>query len=619
LNNHLKLHEDTEKLLHQINEAKNKLELAIIKESAHDIAQNIHDTVIATRIIHEIEVPLNDYMEKHKVTNDDITKLEMMLSEKVNALRIHPDITKEHIQQRLKMLSEEQSEEQRHAISLQHSIKVTNKRCDLLHSQLTEIQNLYTESLRRLHEEQEKLMNQRSTLDRKLKTQNDNMSLIKKAREDLLIIKTKHTKILQRLEELSRKKENCERSIKSLEAQKPLKLLQKDLPTTRDEHERSIQEKRKRLESSKETKKKLQEVLEIIKDEIAALYTQKNKSEETQKDLRIKIQECEKNIACAETKLDLYEKDLLGKQDKLSTIRIPHDNRELLNELKQREQQTTDTQGKRSALQKKKSLHKQVLDNIGKSIKETDVHLQSEIKKNEGYVALANDSKQRRNVLLQKYHSRHEDSQKRHEKIRPLEQKLSDLQTTLSLNSFWEKATSPTRGRDGKGGTFRQFCLQRAVRLINARLEQTLETLNEGHSSNLKCRLNDSLVLESCNGSVTFLQRSSGEQKISKLAVIFTIMELIMENCGFETNILFLDEILNALDHNAIYMVEKWISNFTKKKPHLRTFFITHTEIAAAGKSEGTIRAEKKRVIGCSYKTTSHSRGQIPFVTSSLS
>lgn len=178
------------------------------------------------------------------------------------------------------------------------------------------------------------------------------------------------------------------------------------------------------------------------------------------------------------------------------------------------------------------------------------------------------------------------------------------------IAQFWMDATNNVKGKGG----FRQFCQTKIVHLINSRLEQTLENLMDGNSTNLKCRLDEKLELvEDHRGALSFSQRSSGEKKKTSLAVVFTIMDLIIENSGFQTNLLFLDEIYDSIDEHGRIVVEKWISNYTLKKKNLKTFVITHTEINASGRSQGVIRVKKDRTRGSIYRAHSHSLGHVIF------
>lgn len=613
IRNVIQLEDEKQTILDTICAAKDKHELSNIRKCAHEIASDTKmDNIIYTMKI-RVEDPLDVFVESNN---------QLLIQEKKKLKSIHKKLETmvnnlDNPQDRnLKSIVDLENEESTNPFK--QNLKITNDRIKSLQS---ELDSIHEHLLRNCTKQSQMLLQySESTKDinRQKHSSSQNLSELQRSLDKLLDLQKELPSLQEQYEVCLRTKHDAQKSIDNL--QETMDTLQKKRSVANADLDDSLHTKVTHFEKLTCTHKENQQRLSLlqsqsinIKDRIKSTKEEIHTRVEIIDQLDFKIKLVDQNIHVLDiefSKLDteniIHQDILLKKQQAIVDVDLTSliSSQNLYNESCTRKndlsKQHHDLKIKLDLLHKKKS---SISDDLKNEIN-TIFTLKNDIQRD---IALQEDIVKRIDTLQTKQALAKSSIDLYTQTIDGNQKELDLLYKKRDDLAFWKDATSQSKG------TFRQFCLQRAVKLINERLTTTLDVLNEGHSSDLNCRLNDKLVLEEVGSSILFEQRSSGEQKITLLAVIFTIMDLIIQNCGFETNILFLDEIFDALDQQAIYMVEKWISNYTTKKPFLRTFLITHTEIMSAGKSEGIIRAKKDRNTGSSYKAIHHKLGEIVF------
>jgi len=573
-----------------------------VKANAHDIAIQSKKSVIIERMSKEVEEPLEKYTTSlSRATQELDESLIPGLHQQIDQ-----ELCKESVESLLTQYSDCTHDSQKRLLNIETELEDTTLQVKLLVQSKTEHYNALQKDLHELEERFVEAMRSQKEIDDNISAAYLYMKTLdtfQSLKEQMSSLESKHLKLTEAEQQekllleqetliplsdldVSRKELlDCKSHLEQTKAEKTQ--IRKQIST----HRSKLQTIDSSISSIQEKINKIQSANVAIGKDISKTVLHIENARNRVLDIKVNLEEDTKG----RTALDLPNPELTLLEEKEISYRSAKEClvQNLTNLLNQRDALELSLQQLEKSRADLTRIIQEVQFSHDKSATLLDV-CQKEC-----------DAMLRELQTLQNEHRTHTESANKEVST------LNLLNEKVDLLQFWKDATSQSKGKDK--GAFRQFCLQRSVNLINANLSNTLETLNEGHTSNLKCRINDKLIIEEIGNSVSFEQRSSGEQKITLLAVIFTIMDLIIRNCGFETNILFLDEILDALDQNAIYMVEKWISNFTTKKKDLLTFLITHTEIAAAGKSEGIIRTKKDRTKGCQYKAISHRSGDIPF------
>jgi DNA repair exonuclease SbcCD ATPase subunit len=168
------------------------------------------------------------------------------------------------------------------------------------------------------------------------------------------------------------------------------------------------------------------------------------------------------------------------------------------------------------------------------------------------------------------------------------------------IQSFWMDALV-SNGKAKARGEFRRYCLKETVKKINRLLKKNLALLGEDAVHQLDCELNDELnIVVRGKGKLSFSQLSEGEKKRVQLALLFAIFTITLTQSPFKPQFLFFDEIFDSLDDTGRLLVQKWISNFGRVNPTMRTFIITHMNVMG-GQQDCTINVKKDRRNGSVY------------------
>ena len=610
--NVMRLEDEKIQLQNQINEKKRSDELETIRIAAHDIANSTDSQIVITSMETQVELPLAKFIDSRNSSDAKVKALlkrlkttEIKLEQALLSTSCLEDKKSFELQHE-KFVSQETDQHIR-LNKLNQNIKTLEKGLERNRVLEFKTREKYDDAVNEYESQTKNLRSTHDNLSKKLKKLDKERDCLMASKECFASITREIYHVQKRINEHCIEEKQLEQDFNTMviphdnlnDLQHKIKSISKTISDDTLEFNR--------LQKKHEEKGKL---LTLTETNVVELKNELSSYRKNKEITSSELKEVSKVLENNSSKQEFYNSTILRCEMEISNICLPHPN--ILKDKEKVDGMTQEERNLKDSVSSINIVKKQLLKNMENN-DETLESLVNKVNKLENAITvderLKLDSQDRIQSKQTMKSEISQNIQKYSDAILRLEEISADKREMKTLLDFWKDATSSSKG------TFRQFCLQRAIQLINTRLVVTLDELNDGHMSNLKCKIDANLTLQEQNNAVSFEQRSDGEQKITLLAVIFTLMDIIIQNCGFETNILFLDEILDALDQQALYMVEKWISNFTRKKPTLRTFLITHTEIMAAGKSEGIIRAKKDRKMGCSYKAVCHKSGNINFAT----
>ena len=163
---------------------------------------------------------------------------------------------------------------------------------------------------------------------------------------------------------------------------------------------------------------------------------------------------------------------------------------------------------------------------------------------------------------------------------------VEKLEERYHVTALWAEALASPRdsgnGNSGKlkdlKGAFRKQCRVQHLNSINTRLEENLNEMDGEHRGNLVCRLSETMQLEATGGGTPWVSRSSGEQRLTKLALLFSVLERFVLHGGFVPDFLVLDEILDTLDIKHRRSVQRWLKSYHSRHPYVHGFVITHND-----------------------------------------
>jgi DNA repair exonuclease SbcCD ATPase subunit len=190
---------------------------------------------------------------------------------------------------------------------------------------------------------------------------------------------------------------------------------------------------------------------------------------------------------------------------------------------------------------------------------------------------------------------------------------LESLSSQLKKLTYWSdrltNADSKQARTAARSGTFRRFCLDRMVGLLNPLLKRNLQLFSQDDSGaithSLACILDSTLQLDATDGSPSLANRSEGQRKRSHLALFLALFSLAQSRSGgFSSRFLFLDEAFDSLDEDGQRAVHRWIAAYANGEDELSgqkdsssashslgryVFVITHSPYAHPSLSRGCL------------------------------
>ena len=187
--------------------------------------------------------------------------------------------------------------------------------------------------------------------------------------------------------------------------------------------------------------------------------------------------------------------------------------------------------------------------------------------------------------------SLHDDNERLRLELAEKEAELDKITFESKVINRWLKVWKGRGAGDLQTTSFRSFCLERNVSLINDRLAVNIDLLNrdmhdESWGQSLSCELDNELRLVETGTGLSFYRMSEGQRKRMQLALFFATFEVAQNRSAFQPRILFLDEVFDALDLDGQMAVQRWITHYAGTHQNSKIFVVSH-----ASSTEGFARS----------------------------
>ncbi len=163
------------------------------------------------------------------------------------------------------------------------------------------------------------------------------------------------------------------------------------------------------------------------------------------------------------------------------------------------------------------------------------------------------------------------------------EKQLEEISSQSKIITRWREVwKGKTATNDLQATSFRSFCLERNVSLINDRLAVNINLLNrdandEAWGQELSCKLDNELRLVETGAGLSLYRMSEGQRKRMQLALFFATFEIAQNRSAFQPRILFLDEVFDALDQDGQIAVQRWITHYANTHQNSKIFVVSHS------------------------------------------